>query len=100
MSIFLEMYGDSIHNRILEYLLENQGLDFAVGDLAKDLDISKPKAYEMIYSFEDKGYLKESRVIGKTQLYVLNHQSKKVQLLVKQFKQVLRLVIKEKELVC
>jgi len=95
MSIFCEMYGNTIHNRILEYLLENNGLDFAIGDLAKDVAISKPKAYEMIYDFEEKGYLRKSRVIGKTQLYILNQESKKVQLLLRHFKQCLQLVVEE-----
>lgn len=53
-SSFCELYGDSIRNRILERLLENQGLDFAAGDLAKEVGISRPKAYEWINEFEAK----------------------------------------------
>jgi len=94
-TILLEIYGDTIHNRILEYLLENQDLDFAVGDMAKDLDISKPKAYQIMYDFEEKDYIKKSRIIGKTQLYVLNKKNKRIQLLLRHFKQCLQLVVEE-----
>ena len=69
---FCETYGNTINNRIFEYLLENQNLDFAIGDMAKELHISRPKAYEVINSFEGKDYVKKSRIVGKTQLYLLN----------------------------
>ena len=62
---FCETYGATIENRMLEHLLENQDLDVAVGDMAKELDISRPKAYEVIDDFETKGYVIKSRVVGK-----------------------------------
>ena len=65
---FCETYGKTISNRILEYILENQDMDFAVGDMAKEVEVSKPKAYETIRTFEDKEYIKKSRLVGKTQL--------------------------------
>jgi len=93
---FCKTYGDTIHNRILEYMLENQDLDFAVGDMAKELGISKPKAYEVIKYFEQKGYVEKSRIVGKTQLYKLNKENKRVGLFLKDFKECLRLIAEEK----
>lgn len=92
---FCQTYGKTIDNRILEYLLENQELDFAVGDMAKELKISKPKAYEVIKSFEKKEYIKKSRIIGKTQLYILNKENRRVQLFLKDFKECLRIIVEE-----
>lgn len=92
---FCETYGDTINNRILEYILENQDIDFAVGDMAKELNISRPKAYDVIKSFQDKGYVKKSRIVGKTQLYKLNKDSKRVKLFLKDFKECLRIITEE-----
>jgi len=94
---FCETYGNTIRNRILEYLLENQDLDFAIGDMAKELKISRPKAYEIIREFEKKKYVKKSRMIGKTQLYLLNKESKRVKLFLRDFKECLKIVVKEYE---
>lgn len=89
---FCETYGNTISNRILEYLMENEDLDFAVGDMAKELQISKPKAYEIIRDFEKKGYVKKSRIIGKTQLYMLNKENSRVKLFLRDFKECLKLI--------
>lgn len=95
IGVFCETYGNTISNRILEFLLENKGLDFAIGDMAKELGVSKPKAYEVVKEFENKGYVNKSRIIGKTQLYVLNEENKRVKLFLKDFRECLRLVAEE-----
>jgi len=93
--VFCETYGNTIKNRVLEYLLENQDLDFAVGDMAKELGISKPKAYEVIKEFEKKKYVHKSRIVGKTQLYILTKENKRVRLFLRDFKECLKLVAEE-----
>ena len=92
---FCETYGNTIKNRILEFVLENNGLDFAVGDMAKELGISKPKVYEVIKYFEIKEYIEKSRMVGKTQLYKLNKDNKRVELLLNDFKECLKLIVEE-----
>lgn len=92
---FCEMYGITMDNYVLEYLLENQYLDFAVGDMAEELEISRPKAYEIIKKFEKKGYVKKTRIIGKTQLYILNKENIKIKLFMRNFDECLNLVIEE-----
>jgi Mn-dependent DtxR family transcriptional regulator len=95
MGVFCEVYGENINNWVLEYVLENQWLDFAIGDMAKELGISKPKAYDVMKHFEAKGYVKKSRMVGKTQLYKLNKEDARVQLLIKAFMACLKLVVDE-----
>ncbi len=92
---FCETYGNTIKNRVLEYLLENHSLDIAVGDMAKEVKISRPKAYEIIAEFGKKGYVIKSRIIGKTQLYKLNKANNKVKLFLRDFKECLRMVVEE-----
>ena len=93
---FCETYGNTTANRFLEYLLENQDLDIAIGDAAKEMGISRPKAYQIAEEFEKKSFIKKSRVIGKTQLYKLNKESKRVKLFLRDFKECLRLMVEEK----
>jgi predicted DNA-binding protein YlxM (UPF0122 family) len=95
MSAFCEMYGNTIRNRILEYLLESQGLDFSVGDMAKEIGVSRPKAYEIIGDFEKNGRVMKSRVVGKTQLYILNMSDARVKMFMRTFKDCLKLVVEE-----
>lgn len=97
VGVFCETYGNTISNQILEYILENKDIDFAIGDMVKETGISKPKAYEVIKEFEKKGYVRKSRIIGKTQLYLLNKESKRVKLFLKDFRECLKIVVDEYE---
>jgi sugar-specific transcriptional regulator TrmB len=89
------VYGDTIENEIMEYLFENKGLDFAAGDMAKELNISRPKVYAVIKKFENKGYVRKSRIVGKTQLYLLDRENPRVNLFLKTFNECLRIITEE-----
>ncbi|MDP3640172.1 MAG: winged helix-turn-helix domain-containing protein [Nanoarchaeota archaeon] len=92
---FCETYGATIENGVLEYLLENQDLDVAVGDLAKETLVSRPKAYDIIKEFEKKGFVVKSRVVGKTQLYRLNKENVRVKIFLRNFQECLQLIVEE-----
>lgn len=94
---FCETYGTTIENRVLEYLLENQDLDTAVGDMAKEVGISRPKAYEVVEEFERNGYVIKSRVVGKTQLYKLNKSNIRIQIFLRNFEECLQLIVEEQQ---
>ena len=94
-SVICEMYGESINNKFIEYIMIFRRLDFAVCDMAEELEISKPKAYQVIREFEEKGYIIKSRVIGKTQLYKVNKENRNIKILIKQFKESLKLIMEE-----
>jgi len=92
---FCEAYGLNSRNLVLEYLFENSELDFAVSDMAREVGLSKPKAYEIIAGFEKKGFVRKTRIIGKTQLYLLNKKNSMVLMLLKNFRECLRLIADE-----
>ncbi len=92
---FCETYGSTIENRILEYFLEQQSLDTAVGDLARTVGISRPKAYAVVEAFLKKGYLKKSRIVGRTQLFILNKENDRVKLFRHDFKECLKITLDE-----
>jgi DNA-binding MarR family transcriptional regulator len=92
---FCKVYGKTLRNRFLEYLLEMRDMEFAVTDVAEDIGISKPKAYDILKSLEGEDIVKKTRIVGGTQLYTLNKENKKVKLLIKNFKECLALVVEE-----
>jgi len=77
------VYGKTLRNRMLEYMLEMDDLDFAVSDV--EINISKPKKYQIINEFLQEGIIRKSRVVAGTQLYLLNKQDIKVKLLLRSF---------------
>lgn len=82
---FCEVFGKTLRNNVLECILSFSHTDFAVSDFLEDMNISKPKAYQIIKELKMEGIIIESRVIGKTQLYKLNKISKKTKLLQQAF---------------
>jgi len=92
---FCETYGNTIHNRVLQFMLEIQHLDFAIRDMAKYISISKPKAHEIMKEFEKKGYAKKTRLVGKPQLYTINKNNKRVRIFMRNFRECLKRVIEE-----
>lgn len=93
--MFCEVYGDTIRNRILENLLVSDFVGIAVGDLARESKISKPKAYQEIYALENQGIVKKHRIIGKTQIYIINEENALVKVLKKSVKLCIQLVLDE-----
>lgn len=75
IGVFCEFFGNTIHNQVLEYILEHEDLDFAASDVASWLGISRPKAYEYLYLFAKKKMVVKTRIVGGTQLYSLDASS-------------------------
>ena len=90
---FCEMYGKTLRNLVLENLLVYQSLDFSVGDLAEDIGISRPKAYQEVYKLENQSLIVKSRIMSGTQLWKLNNDNIIVKKLKKDFNYCLKLVI-------
>lgn len=92
---FCGLYGKTLRNRVVEYMLEMPNLDFAVSDITEEIGASKPKMYQIINGLEKEGLIKKSRVVAGAQLYILNKEKKEVRLLQKSFKDCLRNVVNE-----
>ena len=71
--IFCEVFGKSLRNLILEHILINRKLDFTIGDLAEEAEVSRPKAYKIIK--ELMPILKKTRRVSGTQMYTLNEDN-------------------------
>jgi len=92
---FCELYGKTLRNRVLEYLLKMKDLDFATSDMATELEISKPKMYQLVQELKQQKFVRKTRIIAGTQLYILNRENHQVKLLQKAFRDCLQLVTKK-----
>jgi len=81
--MLLEVIGDSIENRIIDFLIEGIGLDYTKKDIADNCGISRPTFYKILPQLVKEGLVKLTRTIGRSQLYSLNRENEKVKALLK-----------------
>ena len=82
-SMLLEVIGDTIENRMIDFLIEGRGLDYSKKDMAEGCGISRPTVYAVLPKMVKQGLVTSSRKIGRVQLYTLNENSYKVKVLLK-----------------
>lgn len=95
---FCEMYGKTLRNLILEFILVRQSVDFSVGDLSEEVGVSRPKAYQEVYALEGQGLVKRSRIVSGTQLWRLNNEDVIVKKLKKDLMFCLKRVVEKHKL--
>lgn len=81
--MLLEVIGDTVVNRIIDFLIEGRGIDYTKKDIADNCKISRPTLYKAFPVLVKEGVIKPTRTIGRVQLYTLNTQNEKVKVLIK-----------------
>lgn len=71
-SLLLGLTGDMPLFRILDFLVENKGMDFTKKDIAREAHISRASLFNYWKEFEKHSIVKVTRKFGKTKLYTLN----------------------------
>ncbi|MBI2146774.1 hypothetical protein HYU22_05545 [Candidatus Woesearchaeota archaeon] len=74
-SLLLRLTGKMPLFCILDFLVENKGLDFTKKDIARGAEISKASLFNYWSELEERGIVKVTRKFGKTRLYTLNTES-------------------------
>ncbi|MBI4174089.1 MAG: hypothetical protein HY517_00455 [Candidatus Aenigmarchaeota archaeon] len=82
-SILLEIVGDSVENRIIDFMIEGVGIDYTKKDIADNCKISRPTLYKIFPNLVKQKIIKPTRMIGRVQLYSLNTENEKVKALLK-----------------
>ena len=82
-SILLEVIGDTVENRIIDFLIEGRGIDYTKKDIADNCEISRPTLYKVFPRLVKEGIIKPTRMIGRVQLCTLNTNNEKVKALLK-----------------
>ena len=74
-SLLLNLTGDMPLFRIIDFLLENKGMDFSKTDIARGAGISRASLFNYWNELENHGIVKVTRSFGKTRLYTLNSKN-------------------------
>ncbi|MBS3053045.1 MAG: hypothetical protein J4469_00945 [Candidatus Aenigmarchaeota archaeon] len=82
-SMLLDVIGDTVENRIIDFLIEGRGLDYTKMDIAENCGISRPTLYKVFPKLVKQSIIKPTRMIGRVQLYTLNTENEKVKALMK-----------------
>ena len=81
--MLLEVIGETIVNRVVDFLIEGRGLDYSKTDIADGCEISRPTLYKVLPVLIKEGIVKPTRTLGNVQLYTLNEANEKVKVLLK-----------------
>lgn len=74
-SLLLQLTGEMPLFKIVDFLVENKGLDFSKTDIEKGAEISRASLFNYWEQLEKNGLVRETRRFGKTKLYTLNAES-------------------------
>ncbi len=74
-SLLLNLTGEMPLFKIIDFLLENKGMDFSKSDIAKGAEISRASLFNYWAELERYGIIRVTRSFGKTKLYTLNSKN-------------------------
>ena len=74
-SLLLNLTGDMPLFKIIDFLLENKGMDFSKKDIAEGAYISRASLFNYWSELEKQGIIKTTRSFGKTKLHTLNSKN-------------------------
>jgi len=102
-SIFLETFGDSPVNRVLDFLIVFDQFDYSMMDIAKKAGVGYSTLKELIKELLKKGLIIQSRISGKSKMYKLNKDNPLVKKFVEFYwditEEVVNKELKKKEMV-
>ena len=74
-SLLLKLTGDTPLFRIIDFLVENKGMDFTKKAITEGAEISKATLFNYWPELEKNNIVTVTRTFGKTKLYTLNAES-------------------------
>lgn len=89
LTLFREVAGDSVRNRVLEYAIEGREINFAPSDITKEYNHSRANTYLSIKNLVKEKILIKSRKIGNTQTYILNKNNIRAKMAIAAFDAIL-----------
>ena len=82
-SMLLDVIGDTVENRIIDFLIEGRGFDYTKTNIAEGSGISRPTLYKIFPQHLNEKIIIPTRIIGNVQLYMLNAKNERIQALLK-----------------
>ncbi|MEA1925445.1 MAG: winged helix-turn-helix domain-containing protein [Candidatus Altiarchaeota archaeon] len=78
-SLLIQFMGDNPGTRMIDFLIDNKGMDYSKTDIAQRAGISRAALFKHWGRIEEFNIVKETRRYGKTKLYTLNTENELVQ---------------------
>lgn len=78
-SVFLKLEGNSIKNRIWNFLIVYSEFDYSMKDIAKFSEVSYTSLKEIWKEFIKREIVKNTRNVGKAKMYTLNRDNPQVE---------------------
>ena len=93
----LETLGESSNIKVISFFLAHPSYDYGKTELANYTGLSRQSIYKVISPLIHYSIIKETRKIGRTTLYQLNHQSKVVKALNQANEELVKIIISEQQ---
>ena len=74
-SLLLQLTGEMPLFKIIDFLVDNKGLDFTKTDIEKGADISRASLFNYWEQLEKNSLVRVTRRFGNTKLFTLNSES-------------------------
>lgn len=68
---FTAVFGGAPHARVLDFLLEKDGSDHTISDIARGASVARPTAYKVVDDLVEGRILRETRVVGNMRFFGL-----------------------------
>jgi len=78
-SLLIQFMGENPSTKIIDFLIDNKGMDYSKTDIAQGAGISRGALFKHWNKIEEFKIAKETRRYGKTRLYTLNTENEIVQ---------------------
>lgn len=74
-SLLIKFLGENPVFKIVDFLIENKGIDLSKKDIIEGAGISKATLFNYWEQIEEQGIVIVTRKFGKTKLYILNSKN-------------------------
>ena len=71
-SLLLQLTGELPLFKIVDFLVDNKGMDFTKKDIAEGAGIARASLFNYLPELEGRGIVRVTRKFGKTKLYTLD----------------------------
>ncbi|MBS3127619.1 hypothetical protein J4410_00570 [Candidatus Woesearchaeota archaeon] len=79
VSAFLKLEGNTVRNRIWNFLIMHSEFDYSMKDIANYAEVSYTAFKEIWKDFVKRDIVKYKRNVGKAKLYILNRENHQVE---------------------
>lgn len=79
VSAFLKLEGNTVKNRLWNFLIVHSEFDYSMKDMAKFSEVSYTALKEIWKEFIQRKIVKHTRDVGKAKMYTLNRENPQVE---------------------